>query len=410
MKKFLSIILALLFLSTGLAMASDFSISGSYFVRGTYLTNSNGIQANASSYGEYDHELSIDTTWKMSDSTKVFARFEMRDEVWGKGNVNEGPVPAVDDNVYLEQVWGEHTFCNGHQLTVGLMSAAAWGTKFADSADEAYRIKYMVPTAVGNLYGIIEKGDSGEKGQDTYTAAQDSKDSNIYHLGFITKAGNVYIKPLLSYADATAYSGTTFITDVDKFVFHLAVNGDFDAFGFEGEFRYENVDFDQLLRDYDAWGIYGNVWANAGAAKIGILGAYGSYDDTAGAGGAGLDFGDDFDELGFVIMGENVFFGGGAGLVGSKVGAVYVKYQATEKLSLQSLAGYGKSNIGSISGIATPQWDGASMFELNLTGAYKITDNLTYDFGAAYADLEYGDSTPDPDSSYELYHKLTFSF
>jgi hypothetical protein len=158
MKKFLSIVLALLFLSTGLAIASDFSISGSYFVRGTYTTNENGAQEDASSFGYYDHELSVDTTWKMSDRTKVFARFEMRDETWGKNNVNEktGTAPEIDDNIYLERVWGQHTFCNGHQLTVGIMGAAAWGTKFADAEDEAYRIKYMVPTAIGNLYGIIE--------------------------------------------------------------------------------------------------------------------------------------------------------------------------------------------------------------------------------------------------------------
>lgn len=65
----------MLFVGVGIASATDFTITGSYYARGTYNKNWDGLLPNQDSYANYDHELSFDTKWQIDDTTQVFARF-----------------------------------------------------------------------------------------------------------------------------------------------------------------------------------------------------------------------------------------------------------------------------------------------------------------------------------------------
>jgi len=468
MKKLIALIFAMLLLGAGIASASDFTLTGSYYVRGSWFDNVQSYQPmddyysgvwgpngsvteayealvdagfhhdraasvasdsaadysaikqggiGGDSYGNYDHELSVDATWQIDDATKVFLRLEMADETFGSGTINEKNIAANDDNIYVEQVWGAHTFgATGGTLTVGKMSAGAWGTAFHDAGDEAWRIKYVQPTAVGAVIGILHKDDVGESG----SSAKDSedKDDDAYIVAMITKAGPVNVKPLFAYIvkgeeSATWLSGpdeddyvTLELGDVTIMRGMLALDGTFGAVGFEAEFDVFDLDFDKLKEDYTTWGAYLNVWMTMDALKVGILGAYGSYDDDAEA---GFDFGDDFEAGGALIMGDDITFHGGNDLTAGTLVAVYMDMAITDQLSFGAYAGYAECNVDDGS-----PWDGADVWELSADVTYAITPNVTYKVAAGMAEFGWGsnryEDLKDPDTAYEVYNKLSFSF
>ena len=117
-------LLAVMFASS--AYAVDFSASGSYFLQGRWLDNPTGIASDVESYSYYDHEFSIAPVLQITDNTKIVTRFEMHDETWGTGTVNEGNTGNLDDNIYVERLYGQHTFATGHTLAFGLMASGAW--------------------------------------------------------------------------------------------------------------------------------------------------------------------------------------------------------------------------------------------------------------------------------------------
>jgi hypothetical protein len=413
MKK-LALAIAAVFLLTGIAAATDFSLTGSYYVRGTHKDNLDGTGVDVESYGDYDMELSLNWTWQIDDTTKVFMRTEIADETWGTGNINEGTVgltdttdpadgiPDVlgsqDDNIYIEQVWAAHTFGNGGTLTVGKMSAGAWGTAFHDQGDEAYRIKWVQPTAIGTVIGIIQKQDNGEQ---STTVTGDDEDDDAYILAMVTKIADINVKPLFAYA---RHDSETAAAKVDMLRGMLALDGAFGNIGWEAEFDVFDFDADGTAADYTNWGAYLNVWTTIDAVKFGALVAYGSEDN-----GVGFDFGDDFEAGGAMLMGDDITFpnGGPASddLSAGRLIAVYFDWALTESLSWGAYAGYATCGIDDNSA-----WDDADVYEISTDLTYQITPNVTYKVAVGTAQLEYGDNTPDPDRAFEAYHRIDFSF
>ncbi len=399
MKKVIGIVLAALFLTTGIAAATDFTLSGSYYARGQYHDNVGGLLDDAEAFGVYDHELSVDATWQIDDSTKVFARFEMRDENWGmlgSGSENGNVGGDNDDNIVVERVWGAHTFAaTGGTLTVGLMAGGAWATSFFDNGYDAYRIKYVQPTAVGTLIGIIQK--SAEGGFAT-ALDDDRTDVDAYMLAMVTKAGPVKIMPLFVFVDHE-------VLDANAWQFHLAATGTFGAVSFEAEGDYVSYDSDfGAQSDADIFGIYGKVSFNAGPATIGVLGAWGSYDDDEGV---AFSYGDDFEAGGAMIIGDDMELVGpdlGAGLLV----AATVSFAVTDELTIGGYVGYWTADSDWVNDVYGAGNDDAEAFEISATGSYAITANLTYSLGLGWADLDIDGL--DNEDALQAFHKLSFSF
>lgn len=402
MKKLFALSLAMLFLGVGIASATDVSVSGSYYVRGTHKENIGGTLTDQEGFGDYDHELSVDVNWKIDDMSSVFARFEMRDETMGvDSNPTEGTKldsadadTQLDDNIIVEQVYGKHTFGNGLEFQGGLMSANAWATDFADEGGEDYRFRFIQPTTFGNLIGIIQK--------DKETSSTDTDDDQ-YIVALVSKVGDVNVKPLLKYVDME--SGK-----MDVFAAVLGLDGAMGNIGWEAEAVYSDYDR-EANEDFELYGVYGNVWAQINAAKIGALVAYGSYDDDTDN---GFQFGDNFAAGGALLLGDDVFMdvgtvlGDGDDLQAVTLFAVYGDYAVNDKLTLKAYFGYAASNVDEDD--ATDRWDGASAWELSGGASYKITPNVTYSVAAGTAQVEFGNNEADPDAAIEIQHKLSFSF
>jgi hypothetical protein len=423
MKKLLVLIFAMLLLGSGIASATDVEVTGSYYARGSYYDN---VQAtpgnNLADFQEYDHELSVDVTFKIDDTTKVFTRIEAMDNDWGRTSTIDASMAAkeltsgdnlkqLDDNIVIEQVYGEHTFGNGTNLKVGLMSGGSlvWGPAAFNNGFETYRIFLTQPTSVGTVIAIAEK--NIENGN---TTDGDENDKDTYYLGLLAEYNGINVQPIVAYQKI---DNTDAASRADVFVAVLALSGQTGNVGWEAEADYLGIDYDQTTTDIDVYGLYGNVWIQANALKIGVLAMYASFDDTAGA---GLCSGDDFSAGGALIMGDDIHFNeaaavgqgsaadnSGDDLTAPTLFALYADYQLTPKVTVGGYLGYAQCNddvTGSI-------WNGADIWEIDADVTYAITPNLEYQVAAGTAQMSYGEGgLADPDRSVEVYHKLTFNF
>jgi hypothetical protein len=311
-------------------------------------------------------------------------------------------------------VYGSHTFGNGGTLNVGLMSGGAlvWGNKFANNSGENYRVFYSQPTSLGTVIAIAEK--NAEAGDAT---VGEDNDIDTYYLGLVSDWNGISVQPIVAY---TIADNTTALNDHEDLILILALAGTMGNIGWEAEVDYVDTDYDAESatvtastdhKDFQIYGLYANVWMQANALKIGVLGAYGSFDDDAKR---GFDSGDDFSAGGALIIGDDIHFddvdGDTKDLQAPSLIALYADYQVNPKLSVGGYLGYAKCNVDVANGDALDLWDGATLTEVSGDVTYAITSNLTYTVAAGFATLEYGDNTVDPDNSVEVNHKLTFTF
>jgi hypothetical protein len=317
MKKFLFAFLCVL-LTAGLAFAVDVDLKGSYYARGSYISNGDGLSGDASigdredsaDYFFLDHELDMTARLLVTDKTRIIVNMEIHDESWLGDPVESNHVDGnnLDDNIEFKRVFSSHTFdAYGTVLDLGLMTGGAWATSFGDTATGKYRIKVTQPTEWGPVIAIYEKNHEEGAVNSLEKDAEDD-DAQGYALAMVTKLGDVNIMPLIQYVN-DSYAGGALADrgsdSVDVLVFALGATGTFGDIGFESEFvvkDYDKGDFSDLVdaglapigsdEDYTVWGIYGNGWWNIGAGKVGILAAYGNWDDDAGT---GYNMGDDFE-------------------------------------------------------------------------------------------------------------------
>ena len=218
--------------------------------------------------------------------------------------------------------------------------------------------------------------------------------------------------------------------------------------------KWDNSKVPVYTEDTTTYGAYAKVSTNLGKFKVGMLGAYGSFDQTddyrsgtplSTKGGIAHHFGDDFDGGGALLLGDTITFyrtdntgyvpdsftlsyldatdpekaglvrqfstdirpqGGGDSLAAGRLIAFFADYNFSERLKLGAYAGYAKCGVD----IEDSPWTGASAWELSGDATYIILPTLQYEIGAGIAQLSWGDDTPEPDRAYKLFHKLTFDF
>ncbi|MDJ0783031.1 MAG: hypothetical protein QNJ22_13735 [Desulfosarcinaceae bacterium] len=398
MKKFMVALLAVLMLSSA-AWAASVEVDGSYYVRGRYFSNPGlDLEDDYDPFSNYDHELDLWSQINVSDTTFVRFRFEIADENWP----GDGGGIASDDNLEVQRVWGGHTFTNGTKFEFGKMTGGTWATSFAEAGEARYRLKLTQPLPIGTLLAIIEKkAENGSSVEDS-----EKNDSDAYYVGLVTKAGNINVKPLVGYIN----DGSQDLTDDgyrNTFLFQLGLDGTFGIIGFESEFDYTNINYDDGADvspggedSASLFGLYFDVYAQLDALKPGVFFAYGSVDDDAGL---VFNFGDDFDGHGAEMIGNEFAFGGVDAIGGATYFGAYVNFAASDALSFFGQIGYAQGNSDH------PTIEDDTALDISARGAYKITDAVTYTVGGGYASVD-RDAGDDPDPGYKLYHKLAISF
>jgi hypothetical protein len=464
MKK-LVIIMLVLFFTVGLAYAEvTFEIKGTYDVRGTYMDNADGVNGSGYNYvyyphptpnpfngsdlgglpiaamttatvneeapepySFYDQELDLDIKMSVTDKTFIFINLEARDQDWLQGNTDDAVVVAgadQDDTLEIKRLFGSHTFGKSTRFDFGLMTGSAWGTSFGDNADGKWRLVLRQPTSVGLFAFVVEKNQEVGSVSSTadYTAEKD--DSDAYYIGYVTKLGPVYVKPLVGLVyngeltggdpdNPYAIDGGNEHADQTVKVLLLSADGQIGMFGFEGEFDYQSVTFDVddpnlTFEDTNIYGVYFKGWADLDAFKVGGLFAYGSYDDEGGLNGGGQGFGFGFDFT-------PTIFGADQATVGSSSKSEYYAvtlYQLFAEYAMNDSMSFSASYTMWSSNEKDSDWEDATGTEFDAGFNYKISDAVSYTIALGTGTWDFDSSSlyKDADSFTRAYHMITIEF
>lgn len=420
MKKLIIATLAVLMVA-GSAYALDGSqidFTGSYYVRGSYFSNDDVSQKSGfDAYSNYDHELDLRIKFNISDTTFVYTRWEAADYTWPGpktsskdvtddtgAEIGSVDVTSRDSDLEVQRAYGSHTFGTQTQLDLGLMTGDSWATAFGEASGGVTKIQVKQPTeTAGTWIFYVQK--NAEFGSDEKKSEE--HDGDEYALGWVYKAGDHNILPFLRYridGSNTQGAGTaddpTFNGDTDSDIrFDLGVDGSFAGnFGYEAEFIYDSFNF-KNTKDYSVWGLYGDLFYNFNAGKLGGYFAYGSVDKDTNQ---GFNFGDDFDGHGSELLGNTFGFGGEDAMWGATAFGIYGSYNATDALSFWAQISYAVLNDN-----MPNEKDSATDFSANMV--YKITDAVKYKIGGGYASINKDEGT-DPDPGYKLYHRFDIKF
>ncbi len=426
MNRIFAALLAVL-LVAGSAYAVEMETTGSFYARGSYINNNSGLSNNdTASFAYYDSELDMTVTLKISDQTKIITNFEIRDQEWltsrqDDRNIDTGSYALADDgslvytapnennefrdNIDFQRVFSSHTFSTGTILDLGLMTGSVWAFSFADNADGYWRVKVLQPMDFGLIGAVIQK--EFENGYiDPENKDAEKGDGDTYYLFGVFPVGTHSIQPLLIYSNRSdVYPYGDEEDGLKVMAFDLGIGGVFGPVGYESEFVYSNYNQDWTGgEDYSLFGAYVNVWTTMGATKVGGQIAYGSYDKD---GGDGFGFGEDYTPTMFGADWTGVGTTNASEYSAVTLLNLYAEFALSEALTLGGSATYWMSNE------EDTVWEDANGYEIDLTGDYKITENVTYSALAAYGqwtqDEDFG-GVDDADAFYRLYHKFTINF
>ena len=412
MKKGLLTLLIVLF-ATAVYADVTFSISGDAWERGDYIRNQafldkpEGKSAFDTSQAFYDGGFFLYPKITM-DNAEINMRLAIRKQIWDSSNdAFDLADTGAATNILVDRAYLTYHFSKDSTLDVGLQEAFTWGTSFADNEGNAYRIKFAQTTPVG-LFGIVlEK--MAEQGDNADAPGNNYKDANDIALFAVTKAGDIWIKPLIYLLNwSSGFTTGPLATYQDSRIgyYALALNGNLGPASFESEFGYKTWHFTSvdapLYKDPNVWGAYVNVFKALDTAKPGLTLVYDSWDKDAGlklgngkVTGWGFDSGNDFkSNLIFggqgvdhenpvsVPLGENAWEGDidGADIMAFTMIKPYIVDIKTPipNLTASASASYMSSNQ------KDTMWDGAKAYEVDLGVAYQLSKYVVYSVGAGY--------------------------
>jgi hypothetical protein len=468
MKKGLLALLIVLFATAAYAEVK-FDISGDFHARGNYFDNANitgvnnyltsGTTTNVRN-SFYDSDINLYPKLTVDKATLNF-KLSIRDQVWGEDILRssspsddaDSPLGAQtsnlytsrkDDNISVERAWMTYRFTDNSVLDVGLMDGQVWGSTFADRLEPRWRVKFTQKTPVGAFGAVLEK--NAEVGHFLNVRDAEKDDYDSYGIFAVTKAGNIWIKPLLFYVVRSSVNEnldlTTATTNdlgnagVKVWYPALELNGDLGPISFDSEFGYKRFEFNHVQgvepyeKDASVWGAYINLFKALDWAKPGIIAAYGSWDKGTGLFGSGYgwDFRQDFKSNlilgGAGVDAENVSsipLGATRGLIPIKKvsAALAAAVPGTFVSSGPTLATAATSQVSEdltgftlikpyIADVKTPIkdltcsasfgymisnqdntiWEDTKAWEADLGVAYKLSNNVVYSIEAGYAKIK----------------------
>lgn len=426
MRKLFITALAVLFMaSVAYAGVPTMDFSGSFYVRGSYISNDTGQEEDAGHYMYYDQEFIAD--WKISaaEKTFVFVSFEARSQDWMAGNTDDTTqdgTSELNDNLEIQRLYGSHTFDFGTKFDFGLMTGGAWATSFGNNADGRWRLLFVhpLPNRVPVIF-IIEKnkerGDSYNDGM-AYTdlpADAEEDDGDAYYVATALKFGGIFVKPLLGYmqigsVDDHPVLGTIELdekTDITVTRFLLGAYGNLGMFGFESEFNYFSYAYDTdglESTDYNAYGVYFKGWVYLDAFKVGGLVAYGSYDEDGGltGSGAGFGFGEDFVPT---VFGANW---AGFGSTNKYEYSAVTMFQAFATYAMHDALSFNASYTGIASNEKDTMWEDATGYEIDVGMDWRVSDAVTYSIALGVGSWDV--DSEDFDSFARAYHLINIAF
>ncbi|MBW2630159.1 MAG: hypothetical protein JRC90_00060 [Deltaproteobacteria bacterium] len=447
------------------AAATDFDISGTYYIRGWYDDNSK-LESDSTASALYQQRLRVKSVFKVVDGLKLTVRLDTLEQTWGS------VAPASQDPADSETgVHGGYTndIASGNvkvEMTrldfvtkVGLISAGywdtnAWGCTFGNNTWKVGRIQWTVPIGE-NFYVVagLEKdyeGDSKDGRISVFPGDEYSDaDNDAYILAGIYKGEQVEAGLLWKYVRLASQrpAGNPFVGDFPPlYCTNAEINvitpyfkATFDPFYVEGQIYW--ADGTMAFEDYASgtpdvnleglsWYLMGKY--SFGSAYIGGLAAYAQGDDpnSTDMEGVAVNGGWDWDPC--LILWNSDFNYKANGYLGHEgyamtdgqmrnafIYQIFGGWNPMEDLVLKAsytIATVGEDQIANPYDSYIMSVDDDYGSEFDITANYKIYDNLDYMVGFGYfwaGDFYKGDpieESSEVSNTYLLVHKLTLSF
>jgi hypothetical protein len=457
----------LVLLSLGLVMAFsvsafavDVKVSGEFYAAGLYLNKTSVRDTDTNeSTAFYFQRLRIGTDFVVSPCLKLVTRFDAMERIWGGERAAGGALDAQsagtrseNENIAFDLAYISYTSPVGLFL-VGYQPDYEWGTVFGNrtSGPTAGQITYEVPIGPVILVAQYAKETDNSASAVTTGVTTTDRDVDSYRLGAIYKFGTDKAKGEVGglvlfnrYAEHKAdttqvnpnpppnvYMDTGYLTNAYKLIPYFKTQ--FGPVAFQGEFEYtfgdavkmENSALGSHNVDISAWSVFLDATATFGPVYFGGSFVYLSGDDPsttdkmeggAGVNTAGLDWNPCL--IMFNTIDTQYWAGSFGGYNGSAVdnemsniyffqGRVGVK--PVPQLDFMMSVSYGTTDKKP-AGYA----NGSYGWEIDATGTYKITNNLSYMLGVGYlftGDYYKGFNNNNKTvDDYMLINKLTLSF
>ena len=447
----------LVLLSLGLVMAFsvsafavDVKVSGEYYAAGMYLNKVNLKDYDGStnpSTAFFFQRLRVGTDFIVSPSLKLVTRFDAMERIWGGTRStgtyladNSAGTLAENQNIAFDLAYVQYASPIG-AFAVGYQDDGKWGTVFGDSSIPRGAINWSLKQgSLTYLAQIVKIDDESASAVNTGVSTTDL-DADKYAAGIIYnwKDGEAGARLIFlrnanykneSYPDASLINAYHLQPYVKTKIGPVAIQAELnytwgDEKGEDGGTKYN--------AKYEAINLFVDAAASFNMFYVGGTFAYLSGDDPATTdkieGGGYVNYysdayggGTDWNPC-LIMFNYDVLYRWAGGIYG-------YNYDAADSWMNNALFFQGRVGMK-----PTPQWDvmlslsyaqadrkpqgnanGAYGTEVDVTGTYKITNNLSYMLGFGY--LFTGDffKGADTDSSYKVnddflvINKLTLSF
>lgn len=436
--------------------ATDFDISGTYYIRGWYDDNSQ-LESDSTANALYQQRLRVKSIFKVVEGLKLTVRLDALEQTWGSV-APETQDPADVDGVhhgYTNDIENGNVKVEMTRLDfvtkVGLISAGywdtnTWGLTFGNNSWKVGRIQWTVP--VGDSFYVVaglEKDYEGDarNARESDDNAYSDRDNDAYILAGIYKGEQVEAGLLWKYVRNASFRPGGFgpysfpaTGVIDVLTPYFKAN--FDPFYVEGQLYW--ADGTVSLEDWacswsDDVDLEGLTWYlmgkySFGPAYIGGLAAYAQGDDPNSteregfAVNGGWDWNpclilwnDDFNYKAGGALGHEHFAMTDGQMRNAFIYQIFGGWDPIEDLSLKASYSIATVDQDQIYDGENPVFSVDDNYgsEFDLTANYKIYDNIDYmvGFGYFWAGDFYKGNVNDPSeisNTYLLVHKLTLSF
>lgn len=437
----------LVLLSLGLIMAFsvsayavDVKFSGQMYAAGMHVNRTNLDDAgDGTTTSFYFQRLRMFADFIVAPGVSLKTRFDIMERVWGATRTASSTslqsrsmgTTAENENIAFDRAYIQYDSPYG-SFQVGARSAGTWGTVFGDSEGPAWRIFYSSPVFAGGfgVLAVIQKAaeNSNNINNTAQNAADRDKDVYLAALTYTQKSWNtglLYVYYL--YADNRS-AGTPY-----KQKYHLLqpyVKANIGPVALQAEIgyafgkymEYENAGTttgekaDSLAGWIDATATFGPVYVGASFAY-----AQGDKDANDDKTQNILNGGTDWSPT-LIMYNEDraTWFSSNftssyaaTGFGGTMTNAYFYQVRAgvkpVEKLDVMASVSFAQADVTPANYVSKDYG-----YEIDVTGTYKITNNLSYMLGFGYlitGDYFKGTSSANKvKNDYLVINKLTLTF
>jgi hypothetical protein len=433
------------------AFAADVKFSGEYYAAGLYLNHADLREAGPTTYTRstafFYQRLRLGTDFVVSPCLRLVTRMDIMERVWEPDNTAVAAGISDDArNLDFDVAYIDYVSPIG-KFQVGYMPDYAWGTIWANrtTGPTAGQIKYFLPIGPVTMVFAYAKEDENDFSVQYPASVANDRDQNSIRIGpiFNWKANNFSGETgvLFTYDDVRQNRGAPTFFKQDVYTIQPYFKTKIGPVSAQGEINYafgerrweDGIPLEDI--DINSFSAFLDADANFGIVSIGGSAAFvqGQDPDDTDEINSQLSGGRDWDPC--LIMFNNTTqvtwvapqirtwvppaaetaAGGNykAGPIGEMRNAWFVQGRIgitpIPKLTFMTSLSYAGTHED-----PAPNVDDDYGWEVDVTGTYKITNNLTYMLGGAYLwtgdYFQAGVASHDVEDNYMIINKLTLNF